>query len=137
MKGKAILGVGGVFVGLAVIVLIVSIVTLVNDGDLSCTFSNNICDSSYRYENPDDPTFCCDIYGFCYAKFYCNGDEFVVNGLRYVAIGCVILGIVLMIVGCRKMNQEKRMAGFAAPLVVQQGNPNQGQNPYGQQGYGQ
>ena len=118
MKGKAILTMGVLFLGLAAIVLIVSISTLLNDNGLECNFSNNICDSSYRYEDPDNPSFCCDIYGYCFAKFYCNGDEFVVNGFRFVAIGCAILGIVIMIVGCRKMSQEKRMAGVAAPLVV-------------------
>ena len=122
MKGAAILGIGSTILLVGVVLVIVSIVTLSNDGDLPCTFNNSYCESSYFFPNPEDTTFCCDYLGFCYAKFYCNGDEFVVNTFRYIAIALGFLAIITMIVGCRKMTQEKKMAqNFAhAPLMNQQ-----------------
>ncbi len=97
---KILLGASiGLFL-LGVILIIVSTATLYSDNELNCFFSSGQC---IGYIIPQDSDFCCPIIGdTCYAKFYCNGDSFIVNGFRYIGIGAVLIGIITLIVFCCK-----------------------------------
>jgi hypothetical protein len=78
--------------------IIVSTATLVKDNGLNCLFTTGDC---VGYFLEQDSTFCCPLIGnTCYAKFYCNGDYFIVNGLRYMGIGSAAIGIILIIIVC-------------------------------------
>ena len=85
---------------LSIVFFIVSTVTLYNDYELNCFFSTGPC---VGYVYPQDADFCCFLKtSLCYAKFYCNGDTFTVNGLRFMGIGTALIGIITFIVFCCK-----------------------------------
>jgi len=101
---KILLGAAIGFCVLGVIFIIVSSVTLSQDNELNCFFTSGQC---IGYVIPQGSDYCCsplDIY--CYAKFYCNGDTFIVNGLRYMGIGSFVIGIIVLIVFCRKKRSD-------------------------------
>ncbi len=81
-----------------IIFIVVSSATLSKDNDLICLFTDGPC---VGYIIQQDSNFCCPIIGdTCYAKFYCNGDTFIVNGLRYIGIGLGVIGIITFITFC-------------------------------------
>lgn len=96
---KIMLAIGVGFLVLGVILVIVSVVTLSKDNDLQCSsFKTGVCAG---YSLTQDETFCCGYSSIiCYAKFYCNGDEFIVNGLRYIGIASIVGGIITSIIFC-------------------------------------
>jgi hypothetical protein len=115
---KILLGTAIGFFVLGAIFIIVSTATLSSDNELSCLFFTGPC---IGYVIPQDSDFCCASFDYmCYAKFYCNGDTFTVNGLRYMGIAAFVIGIVVAIVFC----QKKR----AAPNNGNNGNYQQFQN---------
>ena len=98
LKILLIAAIGLFLLGIAFI--IVSTVTLYNDNELTCIFSTGPC---IGYVFPQDDNFCCSLFSkICFAKFYCNGDTFTVNGLRYMGIGSAVIGIIVFIVFCCK-----------------------------------
>ncbi len=109
-SAKILLGTSiGLFL-LGVVFIIVSTATLYSDNELNCLFLNGPC---LGLIIPQDSDFCCPLTIYeatCYAKFYCNGDTFTVNGLRYMGIGSVVVGIITLIAFCCK--NKKNPAGY-------------------------
>ena len=97
LKILLIAAIGLFLLGIAFI--IVSTVTLYNDNELTCTFTG----PCFGYVIQQEINFCCSLFSsICFAKFYCNGDTFTVNGLRYMGIGSAVIGIIVFIVFCCK-----------------------------------
>ena len=101
---KIILGAAVGLSLLGIIFIVVSTATLFSDNELDCLFLDGPC---LGYIIPQDSDFCCPLFGnVCYAKFYCNGDTFTVNGLRYMGIGSILFGIIMAIVFCCRQRKD-------------------------------
>jgi hypothetical protein len=131
-RGKNMMILGVIFLIIGITTLTISIVTLVNDNSMTCAVitSGGYCYDLFPNDDPYDDSQCCDVYGTCISKYFCNEDVFLVISFRYFGIGMVVFGIAMMILGCKKDRQDRQMmmAGFSNPLIAgQQGYPNQGQ----------
>lgn len=114
-SAKILLGASiGLFI-LGIVFIIISTSTLYSDNELNCLFVNGPC---LGFIVPQNFDFCCPLSVYadtCYAKFYCNGDTFAVNGLRYMGIGSFAIGIITLIVFCCK---KKRNPGNYQQFVA-------------------
>ena len=109
VRSKAFFIIGISLFATAILLNLISLITLINDNYLSCEYDTMVAPCrDYIYQNSRHQGSCCDNDGYCLSKEYCAGDVFEVSGLRYIGVFFASFAIIMFITGCCKRKRERK-----------------------------